>query len=97
MQNNRWVGDLFASGLVAGERKCLTLRGRLEDPGYIGTALLFAVVAETVLEGRAGLAAGGGVFTPGALFGSSSLLERLDRRGFRFEVVTSELPRGSSS
>mmetsp|Transcript_93008 Transcript_93008/g.259119 ORF Transcript_93008/g.259119 Transcript_93008/m.259119 type:complete len:433 (-) Transcript_93008:79-1377(-) len=92
MQNNCWIGDFYASGLVNGERKSLLLRGRLEDPSYIGTALLFAVVAETLLRDRGSLAAAGGVFTPGALLGGSSLLERLGQRGFRFEVAESELP-----
>jgi len=92
MQNNRWIGDVFAAGLVGGEKKSLVLRGELQDPGYIGTALLFAAVAETLLRDRGSLAAGGGVFTPGALFGPSPLLERLSRWGFRFEVLSSELP-----
>ncbi|CAE8632669.1 unnamed protein product [Polarella glacialis] len=92
MQNNCWIGDLFASGLVGGEKMSLTLQARLEDPGYIGTSMLFATVAETILTDRGSLSAQGGVFTPAALFGRSSLLERLARRGFEFKVIESDLP-----
>lgn len=94
MKNNRWIGDFFASGMVGGEKKSLSVRSTLEDPGYIGTALLFSMVAETILQDRASLAAPGGVFTPAALFGGSSLLERLGKQGFRFETVESDLPPG---
>ncbi|CAE8650672.1 unnamed protein product, partial [Polarella glacialis] len=62
------------------------------DPGYIGTSMLFATVAETILTDRGSLSAQGGVFTPAALFGRSSLLERLARRGFEFKVIESDLP-----
>jgi len=72
MQNNRWTGDFFAAGLVSGERRTLRLQGQLADPAYIGTSLLFSVVAETILQDRAGLASRGGVFTPAALFSSCS-------------------------
>lgn len=92
MRNNTWIGDYFAEGLVAGELKRLHLQGRLGDPAYVGTSLLFAVVAETLLQDRGSLAAGGGVFTPAALFSRSSLLERLSGRGFELRVVESDLP-----
>jgi len=92
MANNRWIGDFFAAGLVGDERRSLRLRGTMEDPGYIGTALMFSVVAETILQDRKSLSASGGVFTPAALFANSSLLDRLAKRGFSFEVVESDLP-----
>lgn len=90
MQNNRWIGDYFASGLIDGEKKTLHLQATLDDPGYIGTSLLFSVVAETILQDRSSLSAVGGVFTPAALFCRSSLLTRLSRRGFEFKVVSSD-------
>jgi len=91
--NNQWVGDFYASGLVGGVEKEVALRAVLDDPGYIGTAMMFATVAETILEDRGSLAAAGpgGIFTPAALFRRSSLLPRLARQGLEFAVVESDL------
>jgi len=40
------------------------------EPGYHATALMFSVMARTVLEDRASFGVAGGVFTPGGLVGS---------------------------
>mmetsp|Transcript_27754 Transcript_27754/g.74159 ORF Transcript_27754/g.74159 Transcript_27754/m.74159 type:complete len:424 (+) Transcript_27754:102-1373(+) len=94
MANNKWSGDLFAAGVVGGDRKELVLHAELHDPGYIGTSLLFVLVAQTILEDRGKFSARGGVFTPGAffhLFQPSSILERLTANGVEFKVVRSDL------
>jgi len=93
MANNKWRGDFFASGVVGGARKKLTLVAEINDPGYIGTAAMFAVVAETVLQER-DRCAKGGVFTPAALLADTTIVERLAGKGvgLEFKVLESELP-----
>merc|ERR1712176_1309006 len=95
MKNNTWIGDFVAKGKVGDSEKSVFVQARLDDPGYIGTSLLFSVVAETILADRASLSAPGGVFTPGALFRGSSLMGRLSQKGFKFEVVKSDLPQSN--
>ena len=62
------------------------------EPGYIATALMYIVMARTVLEDKGDLGFKGGVFTPGALAGSggtalvTKLITRLRAVGIRFEV-----------
>lgn len=56
------------------------------EPGYVATPIIFLAVADTVLEERAALA-NGGVFTPGALLHATTLLERLNTAGVKFEVL----------
>jgi len=91
MQNNTWIGDFKARGLVQSQEKTLHVQAKLDDPGYIGTSLLFSAVADTILRDRGSLSASGGVFTPAALFAGSSLLSRLKQRGFEFKVVKTDL------
>lgn len=62
------------------------------EPGYIATALMFSVMARTVVDDRSNLGVTGGVFTPGGLVGSGGaaavlkLVERLRSVGIAFEV-----------
>lgn len=91
MQNNSWTGYFFAKGVMADGAKQLEMRASLPDPGYIGTSMLIATVAETILAERSSLP-GGGVFTPAALLCESTLLKRLAAKGFIFETTKSDLP-----
>ena len=60
------------------------------DPGYLYTSKMLIQTALTLLEERQALVetvgAAGGVFTVGALFRNSSLIDRLDNAGVRFVV-----------
>lgn len=59
------------------------------DPGYIGTAAMLVHSGMTLLFDRATLPEPG-VLSPGACFQNSYLMDRLSKRGIRFEVVTNE-------
>ena len=67
------------------------------EPGYVATPKIFLAVAATLLEEREtltgkggnndrGVAQRGGVFTPGAVFGDTSLVARLRESGINFAV-----------
>mmetsp|Transcript_21039 Transcript_21039/g.45571 ORF Transcript_21039/g.45571 Transcript_21039/m.45571 type:complete len:418 (-) Transcript_21039:167-1420(-) len=91
MENNKWIGHFFAAGLVKGERKEVVLRAELHDPGYLGTALLFVLVAKTLLEEKESLTAKKGVLTPAALLHDSKLLHRMSEHGVNFKIEKSDL------
>merc|ERR1712046_543669 len=91
MANNKWIGHWFAKGMVRGLVKNLVVQSELHDPGYIGTSLLLVLVAQTMLEERSKLAAQGGVYTPAAIFKTSSLIDRMASKGVEFKVVSSDL------
>ena len=59
------------------------------EPGYVATPAIFLAVAQCLLEERSSLPHGG-VFTPGAVFHQSSLVDRLKLAGLSFEVVSDE-------
>jgi short subunit dehydrogenase-like uncharacterized protein len=60
------------------------------DPGYLFTSKMFIQTALTLLQERpkiaAAVGASGGVFTVGALFRHSSLIDRLQQAGVKFTV-----------
>jgi short subunit dehydrogenase-like uncharacterized protein len=91
-----FVGKGYATreAAAAGGPPTETVRARVTmgDLGYKGTSLIFACAALTLLEERGALEAAtgrkGGVYTAGALFRRSTLLERLQAvGGMKFEVV----------
>jgi short subunit dehydrogenase-like uncharacterized protein len=61
------------------------------DPGYLYTAVMMCQAAATLLQERPRLEAtvgtGGGVFTVGALFRDSSLIQCLDAAGVTFRLL----------
>ena len=62
------------------------------EPGYVACALLVTPAAATLLEEGEALARQGlpgGVYTPAVLLRGSGYVERLQRRGIRFEVLSS--------
>jgi short subunit dehydrogenase-like uncharacterized protein len=60
------------------------------DPGYLYTSKMFIQTALTLLHERqqivAAVGATGGVFTVGALFRHSNLIDRLQQAGVKFTV-----------
>jgi len=58
------------------------------DPGYITTAICLVSSALVILKEKEKLPEGGGVFTPAAAFSDTSLVEKLDARGIKIEIVS---------
>ena len=62
----------------------------LGDPGYIYTSIMHVQTALTLLEEREQiqkLVGGGGVYTVGYMFRNSTLIDRLQAHGVKFEVL----------
>lgn len=60
------------------------------EPGYIATPIIMVQTALTLQQERdrcIALMGPGGVFTVGALFGETSLTQRLSKAGVTFEVT----------
>ena len=60
------------------------------EPGYIATPIIIVQAALTLQQERESVTAlmgPGGVYTAGALFGESSLTQRLSHAGVTFEVT----------
>ena len=60
------------------------------EPGYIATPIIMVQTALTLQQEREGCQTAmgqGGVFTAGALFGETSLIQRLSNAGVLFEVT----------
>ncbi|XP_043253583.1 saccharopine dehydrogenase-like oxidoreductase [Colletes gigas] len=57
------------------------------NPGYGGTCIMLLLSAMTILKESDKIPENGGVMTPGAAFGKTSLIEELNKKDIRFEVV----------
>lgn len=72
-----------------------TLGGGGDAAGYVATSIIFVDLARCLVEERSSLPVRGGVFTPGAVFHESGLIERLQRDGIDFVVLEeSDSPEG---
>jgi short subunit dehydrogenase-like uncharacterized protein len=60
------------------------------DAGYIGTSRMLCDAALTVLDEPDKLPPGGGVFTPGAAFSRTGLVNRLQQSGFTVQLDESQ-------
>jgi hypothetical protein len=56
------------------------------EPGYVATSRILTAAALTLLQDRASISIAGGVFTPGAAFRQTKLVDRLASRGITFTV-----------
>ncbi|KAJ8356629.1 hypothetical protein SKAU_G00194230, partial [Synaphobranchus kaupii] len=59
------------------------------DAGYVATPIAMVQAAITLLNEPKSLPKTGGVYTPGAAFAKTTLVDRLNKRGFQFSVMTS--------
>ncbi|XP_067682807.1 saccharopine dehydrogenase-like oxidoreductase [Haliotis asinina] len=59
------------------------------EPGYVTTPICMVQAGLMILKERSKLPSGGGVYTPGAAFGETSLITRLDKRNVKFQVLES--------
>ncbi|XP_036611166.1 saccharopine dehydrogenase-like oxidoreductase [Trichosurus vulpecula] len=66
---------------------CTQVKG--PEAGYVATPIAMVQAALTLLKDTSELPKGGGVFTPGAAFSKTKLIERLNQCGIEFSVVSS--------
>ncbi|XP_054568953.1 saccharopine dehydrogenase-like oxidoreductase isoform X2 [Eptesicus fuscus] len=68
-------------------RVCTQVKG--PEAGYIATPIAMVQAAMTLLNDVSNLPSVGGVFTPGAAFSRTKLIDRLNKRGIEFSVISS--------
>lgn len=68
-------------------RVCTQVKG--PEAGYIATPIAMVQAAMTLLYDASSLPTVGGVFTPGAAFCRTKLIDRLNKRGIEFSVISS--------
>merc|ERR1712183_504020 len=64
------------------------------EPGYVTTPICMVAAAMTVLEESESIPLDGGVLTPGSAFKSTKLIDRLQQRGMKFEVLKKNFKNG---
>ncbi len=67
------------------------------EPGYIATPIIMVQTALSLEQERNTCRSAmgqGGVYTTGALFGGTSLIQRLNKAGVRFEVTQKQTEDG---
>ncbi|CAG0886071.1 unnamed protein product [Darwinula stevensoni] len=57
------------------------------DIGYVATSMCFIQSALTIWMESAKMPSKGGVYSPGAAFAKTSLIDRLNKRGIKFSIV----------
>ncbi|XP_032912357.1 saccharopine dehydrogenase-like oxidoreductase [Catharus ustulatus] len=65
---------------------CTEVKG--PEPGYIATPIAMVQAALSLLEDAASLPKRGGVYSPGAAFSKTKLIDRLNKRGVEFSVIS---------
>ncbi|KYO23860.1 saccharopine dehydrogenase-like oxidoreductase [Alligator mississippiensis] len=65
---------------------CTQVKG--PDAGYIATSIALVQAAVTLLRDASSLPKQGGVYTPGAAFSKTKLIDRLNKRGIEFSVIS---------
>ncbi|XP_067585648.1 LOW QUALITY PROTEIN: saccharopine dehydrogenase-like oxidoreductase [Pseudorca crassidens] len=68
-------------------RICTQVKG--PEAGYVATPIAMVQAAITLLTDTSDLPKAGGVFTPGAAFSRTKLIDRLNQRGIEFSVISS--------
>ncbi|NXP83305.1 SCPDL oxidoreductase, partial [Ramphastos sulfuratus] len=65
---------------------CTEVKG--PEPGYIATPIAMVQAGVSLLEDTACLPKQGGVYSPGAAFSKTKLIDRLNKRGVEFSVIS---------
>ncbi|XP_071063424.1 saccharopine dehydrogenase-like oxidoreductase isoform X2 [Dasypus novemcinctus] len=86
-----FFGQGYSQGLPTDKSKpniriCTQVKG--PDAGYIATSIAMVQAAVTLLNDASNLPKTGGVFTPGAAFSRTRLIDRLNQRGIEFSVLS---------
>ncbi|KFO25469.1 Putative saccharopine dehydrogenase, partial [Fukomys damarensis] len=87
-----FFGQGYAQGLSTDKNKpniriCTQVKG--PEAGYVATPIAMVQAALTLLNDASDLPKAGGVFTPGAAFSRTKLIDRLNQRGIEFSVISS--------
>ncbi|KAG8511819.1 Saccharopine dehydrogenase-like oxidoreductase, partial [Galemys pyrenaicus] len=87
-----FFGQGYNQGFSADKNKpnikiCTQVKG--PEAGYVATPIAMVQAAMTLLNDAAYLPKGGGVFTPGAAFSKTKLIDRLSQRGIEFSIISS--------
>ncbi|XP_037366223.1 saccharopine dehydrogenase-like oxidoreductase [Talpa occidentalis] len=87
-----FFGQGYNQGFGADKSKpnikiCTQVKG--PEAGYVATPIAMVQAAMTLLNDASSLPKGGGVFTPGAAFSRTKLIDRLSQRGIEFSVISS--------
>ncbi|XP_016048639.1 saccharopine dehydrogenase-like oxidoreductase isoform X2 [Erinaceus europaeus] len=87
-----FFGQGFSEPVASNKSKpnlkiCTQVKG--PEAGYVATPIAMVQAAMTLLNDVADLPKAGGVFTPGAAFGRTKLIDRLNQRGIEFSVINS--------
>lgn len=69
-------------------KKKLITRVSGPEPGYVATPICMVQAALVVIQEAEKLPFQGGVYPPGAAFAKTTLIERLNKRGVTFEVIS---------
>uniref|UniRef100_A0ABI7WS10 Saccharopine dehydrogenase-like oxidoreductase n=1 Tax=Felis catus TaxID=9685 RepID=A0ABI7WS10_FELCA len=88
----RFFGQGYSQGFGPEKGKpntriCTQVKG--PEPGYVATPIAMVQAAMTLLNDASDLPSMGGVFTPGAAFFRTKLIDRLNQRGMEFSVISS--------
>ncbi|XP_078085647.1 saccharopine dehydrogenase-like oxidoreductase [Mustelus asterias] len=65
---------------------CTQVKG--PEPGYVATPIAMVQAAVTILWEQKSLPNQGGVYSPGAAFSKTTLIERLNKHGIEFNVIS---------
>ncbi|XP_064014757.1 saccharopine dehydrogenase-like oxidoreductase [Pogoniulus pusillus] len=65
---------------------CTEVRG--PEPGYVATPIAMVQAGVSLLEDTACLPKQGGVYSPGAVFSKTKLIDRLNKHGVEFSVIS---------
>ncbi|XP_051003945.1 saccharopine dehydrogenase-like oxidoreductase [Acomys russatus] len=87
-----FFGQGYSHGFSAEKNKpniriCTQVKG--PEAGYVATPIAMVQAAMTFLNDASDLPKGGGVFTPGAAFSRTKLIDRLNQHGIEFSVISS--------
>nr|XP_021522603.1 saccharopine dehydrogenase-like oxidoreductase [Aotus nancymaae] len=87
-----FFGQGYSKGIGTDKNKPnIKIVTQLKGPeaGYVGTSIAMVQAAMTLLNDASDLPKAGGVFTPGAAFSKTKLIDRLNKHGIEFSVISS--------
>ncbi|KAG9344775.1 hypothetical protein JZ751_010462 [Albula glossodonta] len=90
MENSSFCFTFFGEGYAEGQDP---MQGKPNakirtQAGYVATPIAMVQAAITLLNEPKSLPKTGGVYSPGAAFAKTTLVDRLNKHGFQFSVVT---------
>ncbi|XP_032098077.1 saccharopine dehydrogenase-like oxidoreductase isoform X1 [Sapajus apella] len=87
-----FFGQGYGQGVGTDKNKpnikiCTQVKG--PEAGYVATPIAMVQAAVTLLNDASDLPKAGGVFTPGGAFSKTKLIDRLNKHGIEFSVISS--------